>query len=235
MDTPPSVSASDTHVNKRLAAGSSQMYPGLQQATTSSQPFGAGVPVVGGAPVGGGDPVNTQMGTLPGLQGGPTVKRAVKKRTRGKARRLPVKIKKKGNVWEVLDGTNAGLSVAGLIAMDRGVQRDVIDGIRFLREKQASLRSNEKVATKGRRIEENSNAAPMVINVVDQDGYGSDSSIVSGDDLVSDDDSDWQSTFSFSDGTDDSSKSDETRFSLEGGGKYKWQVSGGYFRYWCKR
>ncbi|KAG1022008.1 hypothetical protein G6F43_014260 [Rhizopus delemar] len=88
--------------------------------------------------------------------------------------------------------------------MDRGVQRDVIDGIRFLREKQASLRSNEKVVTKGRRIEENSSAAPMVINVVDQDGYGSDSSIVSGDDLVSDDDSDWQSTFSLSDGSNDS-------------------------------
>ncbi|EIE82990.1 hypothetical protein RO3G_07695 [Rhizopus delemar RA 99-880] len=204
MDTPPSVSASDAHVDKRPVAGTGQVYSGLQQATSSSQPFGAGVPVVVGAPVGGGVPSNTQMGTLPGLQGGPTVKRVVKKRTRGKARRLPVKIKKKGNVWEVLDGTNAGLSVAGLIAMDRGIQRDVIDGIRFLREKQASLRSNEKVATKGRRIEENSSAVPMVINVVDQDGYGSDSSIVSGDDLVSNDDSDWQSTFSLSDGSNDS-------------------------------
>ncbi|EIE83284.1 hypothetical protein RO3G_07989 [Rhizopus delemar RA 99-880] len=88
--------------------------------------------------------------------------------------------------------------------MDRGVQRDVIDGIRFLREKQASLRSNEKVATKGRRIEENSSAVPMVINVVDQDGYGSDSSIVSGDDLVSDDNFDWRSTLSLSDGSNDS-------------------------------
>lgn len=102
MDTPPSVSASDAHVDKRPVAGTGQVYSGLQQATSSSQPFGAGVPVVVGAPVGGGVPSNTQMGTLPGLQGGPTVKRVVKKRTRGKARRLPVKIKKKetsGRCW----------------------------------------------------------------------------------------------------------------------------------------
>ncbi|KAG1485067.1 hypothetical protein G6F53_014002 [Rhizopus delemar] len=96
MDAPPSVSASDTHVDKRPAAetnpvgiGANQVYSGFQQATTSSQPFGAGIPVLGS----GGVPVNTSMDTLPGLQGGPTVKRAVKKRVRGKARRLPVKIK----------------------------------------------------------------------------------------------------------------------------------------------
>ncbi|KAG0776047.1 hypothetical protein G6F16_013769 [Rhizopus arrhizus] len=88
--------------------------------------------------------------------------------------------------------------------MDRGVQRDVIDGIRFLREKKASLKTTDKVVTKGRRAEENTGAAPMVINVVDQDSYDSGSSVVSGEDFISDDESDWQSTFSLSDDSNDS-------------------------------
>ncbi|KAG1255933.1 hypothetical protein G6F66_014865 [Rhizopus arrhizus] len=66
MDAPPSVSASDTHVNKRPAAetnpvgiGANQVYSGFQQATTSSQPFGVGIPVLGSGGVVVFTPLNT--------------------------------------------------------------------------------------------------------------------------------------------------------------------------------
>jgi hypothetical protein len=52
---------------------------------------------------------------------------------RGKARRLPVQIKK-SHVWNMLKESKANISLAEWLAIDPNAQKDMVDGIRYLRE-----------------------------------------------------------------------------------------------------
>jgi hypothetical protein len=52
---------------------------------------------------------------------------------RGKARRLPVQIKK-SPVWNKLKESTANISLAEWLAIDPNAQKDMVDGIRYLRE-----------------------------------------------------------------------------------------------------
>lgn len=56
-----------------------------------------------------------------------------KKKPRNKARRFPVKLKK-SKVWSRLLNTEAGISVAEWISLDKEAAAEVVDGIRYLKE-----------------------------------------------------------------------------------------------------
>ncbi|KAG1438102.1 hypothetical protein G6F56_012786 [Rhizopus delemar] len=125
-------------------------------------------------------PLVSQHAPLPNPVSGvqPQINEVVppKKRNRGRARRLPVKVKARPSVWDLLDNTNAGLSVAALLAMDKTTQRNLVDGIRFLRESYgknknvgAPVVSKAGAKRVGRKIAQPMGALPMEVNVVDKD------------------------------------------------------------------
>ncbi|KAG1018278.1 hypothetical protein G6F43_014396 [Rhizopus delemar] len=83
-----------------------------------------------------------------------------KKRTRAKPRKLAVQTNKV-NVWDVLSRTNAGASVADLLAVDRTACKDLVDGVRFLRQGKRAV--VEGAAGQHRN---GSSSVPMVVDTV---------------------------------------------------------------------
>jgi hypothetical protein len=67
----------------------------------------------------------------------PQLEQQINKKVRGKARRLPVQIKK-SKVWNTLLKTSANISLAEWLAIDKTVQKDIVDGIRYLRERKGN-------------------------------------------------------------------------------------------------
>ncbi|KAG1261235.1 hypothetical protein G6F66_014368 [Rhizopus arrhizus] len=83
-----------------------------------------------------------------------------KKRTRAKPRKLAVQTSKV-NVWDVLSRTNAGASVADLLAVDRTACKDLVDGVRYLRQgKRTAAVGSTGSHRKG------SSSVPMVVDTV---------------------------------------------------------------------
>lgn len=68
----------------------------------------------------------------------------LKKKPRKKARRFPVKLKK-SKVWGRLLNTEAGISMAEWISLDKEAAAEVIDGIRYLRE----LKTKSRIKSSG--------------------------------------------------------------------------------------
>jgi hypothetical protein len=68
------------------------------------------------------------------------------KRTRSEARRLPVKVTR-SKIWDKMLDSDTGLTFAEWVAIDTDVQKDLVDGIRFLREdkrkRNATARKNK--------------------------------------------------------------------------------------------
>ncbi|KAG1095701.1 hypothetical protein G6F40_012350 [Rhizopus arrhizus] len=85
---------------------------------------------------------------------------APKKRTRAKPRKLAVQTSKV-NVWDVLSRTNAGASVADLLAVDRTACKDLVDGVRYLRQ---GKRTAAVGSTGPHR--NGSSSVPMVVDTV---------------------------------------------------------------------
>jgi hypothetical protein len=85
---------------------------------------------------------------------------APKKRTRAKPRKLAVQTSKV-NVWDVLSKTNAGASVADLLAVDRTACKDLVDGVRYLRQ---GKRTAAVGSTGPHR--NGSSSVPMVVDTV---------------------------------------------------------------------
>ncbi|KAG0780976.1 hypothetical protein G6F22_009794 [Rhizopus arrhizus] len=109
-------------------------------------------------------------------QGGQIPNKPVKKRApRKKARRLPVKLRGGRTIWDILDQCKADITATELIALDAKARKDMVDGIRFLRENKRKLRKPADAMevdqrTGVNRVEEAGSASnPAVVNVVDQD------------------------------------------------------------------
>ena len=64
---------------------------------------------------------------------GPSKKKKAAVKTTRKARRFPVTLKKK-KIWSKLMNTEAGLSIGEWIYQDEETAKEIIDGIRYLRE-----------------------------------------------------------------------------------------------------
>lgn len=73
-------------------------------------------------------------------------KKPVKKRARPKARRFPVKFRK-SKIWNKLLNTDAGISVAEWLSLDKEATSEMIDGIRYLKENK--VKSRKKVVSSG--------------------------------------------------------------------------------------
>jgi hypothetical protein len=110
------------------------------------------------------------------LPSGVMPNKPVKKRApRKKARRLPVKLRGGRTIWDILDQCKADITATELIALDAKAQKDMVDGIRFLRENKRKLRKPADAMEVDQRTgvnragEAGSATNPAVVNVVDQD------------------------------------------------------------------
>jgi hypothetical protein len=90
---------------------------------------------------------------------------SVKRKKRGKPRRLSVKTSRL-NIWDKLGKTDSGLSLLDWIAIDKDAGRDLTDGLRDLRI-QRPKRTKRHLA--GMNMASGGVNDPMVVNVVDQD------------------------------------------------------------------
>ncbi|KAG1610834.1 hypothetical protein G6F45_013207 [Rhizopus arrhizus] len=123
--------------------------------TSSASAYGHSIPVAG-----------PSMGEAAGFPTHPSrvipmpVVDAPKKRTRAKPRKLAVQTSKV-NVWDVLSRTSAGASVADLLAVDRTACKDLVDGVRYLRE---GKRTAAVGSTGPHR--NGSSSVPMVVDTV---------------------------------------------------------------------
>jgi hypothetical protein len=79
----------------------------------------------------------------------PIQAKKVNNKPRGKARRLPVLIKK-SQVWNTLKQSPANISLAEWVAIDTTAQKDIVDGIRYLRE--SKHRKGKQTETTGVEI-----------------------------------------------------------------------------------
>ncbi|KAG2191216.1 hypothetical protein INT47_005964 [Mucor saturninus] len=117
----------------------------------------------------------------------------VKRKTRNKARRYPVKLKR-SKIWSKLLETEAGISMAEWLSLDKEAAAEIIDGIRYLRESKV-VAKNKAVGVTDKVIaglkDLPGTSAPMEVNEVDIDDdfssldsgedYGVDSSGSCGD------------------------------------------------------
>lgn len=137
----------------------------------SSRPRANGVPVAvptGAAAVHGHSipVVGQSMGAAAGFPNNPPrvnpmpVVGTPKKRTRAKPRKLAVQTNRV-NVWDVLSRTNAGASVADLLAVDRTVCKDLVDGVRFLRQGKRTVAVDSADSHRN-----GSSSVPMVVDTV---------------------------------------------------------------------
>ncbi|KAG1445450.1 hypothetical protein G6F55_011955 [Rhizopus delemar] len=137
----------------------------------SSRPRANGVPVAvptGAAAVHGHSipVVGQSMGAAAGFPNNPLrvnpmpVVGTPKKRTRAKPRKLAVQTNRV-NVWDVLSRTNAGASVADLLAVDRTVCKDLVDGVRFLRQGKRTVAVDSADSHRN-----GSSSVPMVVDTV---------------------------------------------------------------------
>ncbi|RCH86388.1 hypothetical protein CU098_005710, partial [Rhizopus stolonifer] len=115
------------------------------------------------------------------MRSGVSFDKPVKKRApRKKARRLPVKLKHGRTIWDILDQCKADISATELIALDAKAQKDMVDGIRFLRESKRKMNKPVESMVMDKDdtnpgINVGSVANPAVVNVVDQDWETEDS------------------------------------------------------------
>jgi hypothetical protein len=123
--------------NKRIDKGKAPM---RNDSTTSANPYPlpyANDPIPVPGPVGAQNNVPVinpaHVPTAPVNPGQEPPQTRTVKKTRGKARRLPVKIAR-SKIWDKLIDSDTGLSFAEWVAIDNDVQKDLIDGIRYLRE-----------------------------------------------------------------------------------------------------
>ncbi|KAG1045094.1 hypothetical protein G6F43_011344 [Rhizopus delemar] len=140
-----------------------------------------GIPEVIGVNATGGRAINNG-GSREVLPSGVIPNKPVKKRApRKKARRLPVKLRGGRTIWDILDQCKADITATELIALDVKAQKDMVDGIRFLRENKRKLRKPVEAmevdqGTGVDRVGEAGSATnPAVVNVVDQDWETEDS------------------------------------------------------------
>lgn len=140
-----------------------------------------GIPEVIGVNATGGRAINNG-GSREVLPSGVIPNKPVKKRApRKKARRLPVKLRGGRTIWDILDQCKADITATELIALDVKAQKDMVDGIRFLRENKRKLRKPVEAmevdqGTGVDRVGEAGSAtSPAVVNVVDQDWETEDS------------------------------------------------------------
>jgi hypothetical protein len=125
-------------------------------------------------------PIQTLQTNQPNQQQ-PSPPNKVNIKHRGKARRLPVLIKK-SQVWNTLKASPANISLAEWLAMDPNAQKDIVDGIRYLRENKR--RKDKQVRNPG--VEHAQKVNKVDVNKEETESEDSDSHSSTNSDLETD-------------------------------------------------